>query len=147
MAEKRPENRRSTLNEPLLLFWQNDIVERRQKVSDTSSKLAIIRRAENSRTAALTWTRRHCKASTLNWQNRRPKQWSKKLNWTSKLKYGDRSSDPSKVVIHKVQPSRREQTWRPKQAHGVASPLGHPTDHRDRWTHWLEIKHLCKWCC
>ena len=25
------------------------------------------------------------------------------------------------------------------QAHGKASPCGHPTDHRNRWMHWLEI--------
>ena len=25
------------------------------------------------------------------------------------------------------------------RAHGKASPCGHPTDHRDRLTHWLEI--------
>ena len=50
----------------------------------------------------------------LNWQNRQLKQWSRKLNWESKLQmnYDDQNSDMSKVVIHKDQWSRQLQVWR-----------------------------------
>ena len=58
-------------------------------------------------------------------------------------KYGDQSSDPSEVVIYKDQQRRQLQLWcleltwkhTTRQAHD-----GHPTDQRDHWTRWLEIK-------
>ena len=43
------------------------------------------------------------KGWSLNWQNRRPKQWSTKL-----------SNFPSKVVVHKDQGSRQLQVWQPE---------------------------------
>ena len=60
-------------------------------------------------------------------------------------KYGDQSRDLSKVVIYKDQRSRKLQVWRPElksknmARQGKASPCGHPTDHRDHWTHWIQI--------
>ena len=83
------------------------------------------------------------KGGALNWQSRREKQWSRKLNWASKLQImvtkaviGVQGSDP------KDQRSRQLQLMATRahvQAHGEASPCGHATDHRDRRAHSTEI--------
>ena len=70
-----------------------------------------------------------------NWQNRRPKQWSTKLNWWPK-QWSVQGSDLQRSV---QQATAILATIAQMQAHGEASPCGHPTDPGDRWTHWLEI--------
>ena len=78
----------------------------------------------------------------LNWQNRPPKEWPRKLNWASKLQmwwskqWSVQGSDPQRKA---EQTTAIMATIAHMQAHGKASPWGHPTDHRDRWTHWPEV--------
>ena len=62
-----------------------------------------------------------------NCQNRRPKQWSTSLNWGSDPQ---RSAQETTAIL-----ATRAQM----QAHGEASPCGHPTDMGDRWDYWLEL--------
>ena len=102
------------------------------------------RHAEGTSVEKLSWPstyheplpKRGGKGWAQNWQNRRAKQWSTKLNWASKLpiwwpkQWSVQGSDPQRSV---------QQTRAHMQAHGKASPCGHSTDPGDRWTHWLEI--------
>ena len=77
----------------------------------------------------------------LNWQKKRPKQWSTKLNWPSELQIGWPKQWSVQGSDHKDKRSRRLQIWRLKLTWGYveASPCCFPTIHRDRWTHWLAI--------
>ena len=82
------------------------------------------------------------KGCVLNWQNGRPKQRSTELNLASKLpiwcpkQWSVQGSDPLRSV---QQTTAILATRAQMQAHGKASPCGHPTDPGDRWAHWLEI--------
>ena len=70
----------------------------------------------------------------LHWQNRWPKQWSIKLNWASKLQiwwpkqWSIQCSDPQ---ISAKQTTAIMLPRAHMEAHGKASPWGHPTDYRD----------------
>ena len=72
------------------------------------------------------------KGLTLNWQNRRPNRSSTKLDWANKLQ----TWCPRKWSVG--QTTANMATWAHMQAHGKASPCSHSTDHRNRWTHWLQ---------
>ena len=82
------------------------------------------------------------KGWALNWKNRRAKQWSTELNWASKLQI--RWPKQWSIQTSNTQSSTQETTaimaaTADVQARGKASPCNHPTDHRDRCTHWLKI--------
>ena len=70
-----------------------------------------------------------------NWQHRRPKQRSTKLNWASKLpiwwpkQWSVQGSDPQRSA---QRTTTILATRTQMQAHGEASPCGHPTDPGDR---------------
>ena len=82
------------------------------------------------------------KGWVLNWQNMQAKQWSTKLNWASKQQIWwpkQWSIQGSDLQRWTEQTTSIIATRAQMQANGKASHCGHPSDHRDRCTHSLQI--------